>query len=93
MNYFVLGFSETNLIRVERVDFLNNNHIEAVAYGIFHLPCATPSPTIEDAQKLREELINAEDAWWHSESLMDIYGIPEDKNELKIFEVGFIKTK
>ena len=91
MNYFVLGLSETNLIRIERVDFLNNEHIEEVVYGIFDIPFATPLPTKEDAQKLREELINNDDACWHSESLIDIYGIPEDKNELKIFEVGFVR--
>ena len=90
MNYFVLGFSKTNLIRVERVDLLNNNHIKEVAYGIIDLPYATPLPTKEDAQKLREELINNQDAWWHSESLIDIYG-DRDKNELKIFEVGFVR--
>lgn len=91
MNYFVLGFSETNLIRIERVDFLNDAHIEEVVYGVFDIPYATPLPTKEDAQKLREELIKNDDAQWHSESLIDIYGIPEDKNELKIFEVGFVR--
>ena len=91
MNYFVLGFSETNLIRIERVDLLNNGHIKEVVYGIIDIPYATPLPTKEDAQKLREDLINNQDAWWHSESLIDIYGIPEDKNELKIVEVGFVR--
>lgn len=91
MNYFVLGFSETNLIRIERVDFLNDAHIEEVVYGIFDIPHATPLPTIEEAIVLKQELINNDDAWWHSESLIDIYGIPEDKNELKIFEIGFVR--
>ena len=91
MNYFVLGFSETNLIRVERVDFLNNAHIEEVVYGIFDIPYATPVPTIEEAIVLKQDLINTQDAWWHSESLIDIYDIPGDKNKLKIFEVGFVK--
>lgn len=91
MNYFVLGFSETNLIRIERVDFLNDAHIEEVVYGIFDIPSATPVPTIEEAVVLKQELINNNDAWWHSESLIDIYGIPEDKNELKIFEIGFVR--
>ena len=90
MNYFVLGFSETNLIRIERVDVLNNNHIEEVVYGVFDIPYATPVPTIEKAIALKQELINSSDAWWHSESMIDIYGIPEDKNELKIFEVCFV---
>lgn len=91
MNYFVLGFSETNLIRIELVDLLNNGHIKEVVYGVIDLPYATPLSTKEDAQKLRDELINNQDAWWHSESLIDIYGIPEDKTELKIFEIGFVK--
>jgi hypothetical protein len=91
MNYFVLGFSETNLIRIERVDFLNNEHIEEVVYGIFDIPFATPLPTIEEAMVLKQELINNDDVWWHSGSLIDIYSIPEDKNELKIFEIGFVK--
>ena len=91
MNYFVLGFSETNLIRIGRVDFLNNAHIEEVVYGIFDIPYATPLPTIEEAIVLKQELINNDDALWYPESLIDIYGIPEDKNELKIFEIGIIK--
>ena len=91
MNYFVLGFSETNLIRIERVDFLNNEHVEEVVYGIFNIPYATPLPTIEKAIALKQDLINNPDAWWHPESLIDVYGIPEDKNELKIFEIGFVR--
>ena len=91
MNYFVLGFSETNLIRIECVDFLKDAHIEEVVYGIFDIPYATPVPTIEKAIALKQELINNNEAWWHSESLIDIYGIPEDKNELKIFEIGFVR--
>ena len=90
MNYFVLGFSETNLIRIERMDLLNNGHIKEVVYGIHDIPFATPCATKEDAQKLRKELIKNDDAWWHSESLIDIYG-DRDKNELKIFEVGFVR--
>ena len=89
-NYFVIGFNEINLIRIERVDILGGNLIKEVVYGIHDIPFATPCETLEDAQKLIKQLITTEDVWWHSNTIIDIYG-NIDKTKLQIFEVGFIK--
>ena len=92
MNYFVIGFSEVNLIRIDRIDVLGGNAIKEVIYGIIDLPFATPCATKEDAQKLIKQLIATEDTWWHSNIIIDIYE-DIDKTNLQIFEVGFIKKK
>ena len=89
-NYFVIGINEINLIRIERVDILGGNLIKEVIYGIHDIPFATPCATLEDAQKLINQLIVTEDAWWHSNTIIDIYE-DIDKTKLQIFEVGFIK--
>lgn len=90
MNYFILGFDKTNLLRIERVDPLSLQPIKEVVYGIVDIPCATPVPTMEEALKLKQELINTTDAYWHCEALIDIYGY-SDVSDIQIFEVGFIK--
>lgn len=92
INYFVVGFSEINLIRIERFDVLNENLIKEVVYGIHDIPFATPCETLEDAQKLIKQLITTEDIWWHSNTIIDIYE-NIDKTKLQIFEVGFIKKR
>ena len=92
INYFVIGFSEINLIRIERFDVLSENLIKEVVYGIHDIPFATPCETLEDAQKLIKQLITTEDAWWHSNTILDIYE-NIDKTKLQIFEVGFIKKR
>ena len=89
-NYFVIGINETSLIRIERIDILGGNLIKEVIYGIQDIPFATPSETLEDAQKLINQLIATKDAWWHSDTIIDIYE-DIDKTKLQIFEVGFIK--
>lgn len=92
MNYFVIGFNEVNLIRIEWVDILGGNLIKEVVYGIHDIPFATPFETLEDAQKLIKQLIATEDAWWHSNTIIDIYE-DIDKTQLQIFKVGFIRKK
>ena len=92
INYFVVGFSEINLIRIERFDVLSENLIKEVVYGIHDIPFATPCETLEDAQKLIKQLITTEDIWWHSNTIIDIYE-NIDKTKLQIFEVGFIKKR
>lgn len=89
-NYFVIGINEINLIRIERVDILGGNLIKEVIYGIHDIPFATPCETLEDAQKLINQLITTKDAWWHSNTIIDIYE-DIDKTKLQIFEIGFIK--
>lgn len=91
-NYFVVGFSEINLIYIERFDVLSENLIKEVVYGIHDIPFATPCETLEDAQKLIKQLITTEDIWWHSNTIIDIYE-NIDKTKLQIFEVGFIKKR
>ena len=92
INYFVIGFSEINLIRIERFDVLSESLIKEVVYGIHDIPFATPFETLEDAQKLIKLLITTKDAWWHSNAIIDIYE-DIDKTKLQIFEVGFIKKR
>ena len=91
-NYFVVGFSEINLIYIERFDVLSENLIKEVVYGIHDIPFATPCETLEDAQKLIKQLITTEDIRWHSNTIIDIYE-NIDKTKLQIFEVGFIKKR